>query len=137
MSNTMVYNKSIFPIFWLFLVTVRKQVWVASTIQSLFSKAYIQINKCLTISTSRQQDVIFYVSCVNQHCKLFYIVYFFGPANFIKYWDLLWVQYLYAELGKKESLENQVDRLWTAICTELFLINEDYLISDQWGLLNF
>jgi hypothetical protein len=42
----------------------------------LISKVHMQINQRLTISTL--QDVV----CANQHCKLFYIVHFFGPANF-------------------------------------------------------
>lgn len=50
----------------------------------------------------------------------------FGPANSTKYWDLAWVQHLYKGLGRKDSLENEVDQMWTNILTNDFPPKEAY-----------
>src|SRR5262245_48672690 len=43
-----------------------------------------------------------------------------------KYWDLAWVQHLYRQLGRKGSLENEVDQLWSNILTNDFPPKEAY-----------
>jgi hypothetical protein len=55
-------------------------------------------------------------------------VHFFTRANSAEYWDLPWVQYLYIELGKKETLENKVDLIWSNIFSNDFPANEAYVL---------
>ena len=45
-----------------------------------------------------------------------------------KYWDLPWVQYLYVELGKEDSLENKVDLIWSNIFSNDFPAKEAYIL---------